>query len=99
MAFLEVDGPHHYYFDPPRLSKQTKQSKLSSQKKGVRNSSPRQENVKVPAWAPLVQGVKRLRRKDLMKEALYKRKYPGCSFTRIRYDQVSDYLILKRNFL
>ena len=31
----------------------------------------------------------RLRRKDLMKEALYRSKYPNASFTRVRFDQVS----------
>ena len=31
----------------------------------------------------------RLRRKDLMKEALYRGKYPDASFTRVRFDQVS----------
>lgn len=30
----------------------------------------------------------RLLRKDLMKEALYRGKYPGASFTRVRFDQV-----------
>jgi hypothetical protein len=31
----------------------------------------------------------RLRRKDIMKEALYRGKYPGASFTRVRFDQVN----------
>jgi hypothetical protein len=30
-----------------------------------------------------------LRRKDLMKEALYRRKHPHASFTRVRFDQVN----------
>lgn len=47
VAFVEVDGPHHF-----------KSSGL-------------------------------LRRKDLMKEALYKCKHPCASFTRVRYDQVN----------
>ena len=29
-----------------------------------------------------------LQRKDQLKEALYRRRYPGATFTRIRYDQV-----------
>ena len=45
VAFIEVDGPHHY----PR---------------GV------------------------LRRKDLLKEMLYRRKHPGTVFARVRHDQV-----------
>ena len=31
----------------------------------------------------------KLRRKDLMKEALYRGKYPDASFTRVRFDQVN----------
>ena len=31
----------------------------------------------------------RLRRKDLMKEALYRSKYPDASYTRVRFDQVN----------
>jgi hypothetical protein len=31
----------------------------------------------------------RLRRKDLMKEALYRGKYPDASFTRVRFDQIN----------
>lgn len=45
VAFIEIDGPQHYY---------------------------RGE----------------LRRKDIFKEALYRRKYPNAAFARIRYDQV-----------
>jgi hypothetical protein len=30
-----------------------------------------------------------LRRKDIMKELLYRKKYPGASFTRVRFDQVN----------
>eukprot|EP01039_Chlorochromonas_danica_P003366 gene3367-3691_t len=48
VAFVEVDGPHHYH-----------------------NNGE-------------------LRRKDLLKEALYRRKHPCASFTRVRYDQVDN---------
>ncbi len=47
VAFVEVDGPHHF----------TKDGKL--------------------------------RRKDLLKEALYRVKYPSATFTRVRFDQVN----------
>ncbi len=47
VAFVEVDGPHHF----------TKDGKL--------------------------------RRKDLLKEALYRVKYPFAAFTRVRFDQVN----------
>ena len=33
----------------------------------------------------------RLRRKDLMKEALYRGKYPDASFTRVRFDQINRF--------
>lgn len=52
VAFVEVDGPHHY------MSRD---------------------------------GSLKLRRKDVMKESLYRRMFEGCSFVRIRYDQVSVY--------
>lgn len=54
VAFVEVDGPHHYM----------KRSRGGSME---------------------------LRRKDVMKESLYRRMFEGCSFVRIRYDQVSVY--------
>lgn len=49
VAFVEVDGPHHYH------------------EGGV------------------------LRRKDIMKESLYRQKYPCATFTRIKFDQVHHF--------
>jgi hypothetical protein len=53
VAFIEVDGPHHYRSDGCLL------------------------------------------RKDILKETLYRMKYPYATFTRIKFDQVVTEIIIR----
>ena len=75
MAFLEVDGPHHY--------RSTFHYYLFF---GfwIHNKINR---IHIPSRFVFVDG--QLLRKDIMKEALYRRKHPCATFTRVRFDQVN----------
>jgi len=86
VAFLEVDGPHHYYTeaDPPQSKDKAKVAGKIRRGREFRNKAAGPSVISTDKQ----EKQKQLRRKDQMKETLYKRKYPGCSFTRIRYDQV-----------